>query len=147
MNSAIERLLTLRVSDVMHKRVISVSAVDTMAQAAQTLLKHSISGAPVLDASAKCAGMISAIDFVKKHSGHRKPGVAQDAADRNDELVRHHMTSAVHSVEGSEPLIAAARLMCSHHIHRLPVFDKDGHPIGMVTALDIVAALVNAIEE
>ena len=125
MNSAIERLLSLRVADVMNKRVVSVSSTDTMAQAAETLLRNSISGAPILDERLRCTGMLTATDFVKKQ------------AARNGELVCHHMTPTVHSIEASEPLLSAARLMCTHHIHRLPVLDENCRPTGIVTALDV----------
>lgn len=47
MNSAIERLLCLRVSDVMTRDVISVTAGRTMPVAAATLVDSRISGAPV----------------------------------------------------------------------------------------------------
>jgi len=133
MNSAIERLLTLRVSDVMTKKVISISSQDSMADAARKLRDHSISGLPVVDSQERCTGILSALDFVKQ---------AKDS-DR----VSQHMTSSVQSIGASQPLLKAARVMCTNHIHRLPVLDDQQRPIGMVTALDVVAALIHAIEE
>jgi CBS domain-containing membrane protein len=160
MNSAIERLLTLRVADVMSKDVISVSEHDTMDSAARRLLEHSISGAPVVDSKQFCVGVLSAIDFVKQHGctcadadGVKRSLVQQGAerpwqidACRNDR-VADHMTSAVQAIAATKPLLDAARTMGAQHIHRLPVLDDRGHPIGMLTALDVVAALVAAIEE
>jgi CBS domain-containing protein len=37
--------------------------------------------------------------------------------------------------------------MCGAHIHRRVVIDGDGRPVGVLTALDLVAATVQSIEE
>ena len=37
--------------------------------------------------------------------------------------------------------------MCAAHVHRLPVVDDSEAPIGTLTSRDVVAALVNAMEE
>jgi predicted transcriptional regulator len=57
------------------------------------------------------------------------------------------MSALVQTVGPDRPLTEAARLMCHNHIHRLLVLDAQGRPTGVVTALDIVAALINAVEE
>jgi len=49
MNSAIERLLSLRVADAMSKDVVRLSPRESMADAAETLVDHHITGAPVVD--------------------------------------------------------------------------------------------------
>lgn len=160
MNSAIERLLTLRVADVMSKEVVSVSQHDTMDYAARRLLEHSISGAPVVDPQQLCVGVLSAIDFVKQHNctctdaDGIKRSLVQEGAERpwridacRNDRVTDHMSPVVQSIAADKPLLAAARTMCAQHIHRLPVLDHRGRPIGMLTALDVVAALVAAIEE
>ena len=36
--------------------------------------------------------------------------------------------------------------MCAEHIHHLPVLE-DERPIGIVSTTDIVAALINAVDE
>jgi CBS-domain-containing membrane protein len=37
--------------------------------------------------------------------------------------------------------------MCDEHIHRLPVLDGSGRITGVITSLDIVAAMANAADE
>lgn len=158
MNSAIERLLTLRVGEVMSRNVVSVEASKNMAQAATILTQHFISGAPVIGAQGQCVGILSATDFVRcvaetngsqsdvknrngaTSKGHACPAPSTDA-------VASHMSALVQTVDGSQPLMQAARSMCQYHIHRLVVLDAQGHPAGVLTALDIVAALINAVEE
>jgi CBS-domain-containing membrane protein len=142
MNKAIERLLTLRISDVMSKNVVSLSSRTTMAAAARKLLDYAISGAPVVDERRHCTGVLSAIDFVKQQGG-----VSMADRERHEDLVCHHMTSAVKTIAADQTLLSAARMMCAEHIHRLPVVDEQGRLGGMITSLDIVATLINVIDE
>ena len=161
MNSAIERLLSLRVSDVMSRNVVSIQAAAAMRQAAGTLTQYFISGAPVVDQQGQCVGMLSAIDFVRCVAESTKDAPSESRADKCNEVrgnrdvcpvpaadsVATHMSALVQTVEASQPLTQAARLMCENHIHRLVVLDRQGHPAGMLTSLDIVAAMINAVEE
>lgn len=152
MNSAIERLISLRVRDAMNRPVVQVPQQDSLLQAARTFCEKSISGAPVIDAQQRCVGILSANDFVKCFAGRH--GIAAEAGSRNagDSSAGHHpvsqhMTPEVRSIAADETLLAAARLMCQEHIHRLPVLDAQSRVVGMLTSLDIVAALVQAVEE
>lgn len=158
MNSAIERLLTLRVCDVMSRNVVCVEASKNMAQAATVLTQHFISGAPVVGAEGQCVGILSATDFVRcvaESNGTQCEAEKKNGATGNrhacpapsTDAVASHMSALVQTVDASQPLMQAARLMCQNHIHRLVVLDGQGHPSGVLTALDIVAALINAVEE
>lgn len=164
MNSAIERLLTLRVADVMQRQVMEVPATADMAGASEILLRHEISGAPIVDDTGRCVGILSAVDFMKKSCRcgrtHQLHTVARDApsiesakngqrtpcATKQDE-VTEYMSKHVRSTTTEQTLIDAARQMCDSHVHRLPVLDRTGRAEGFITSLDIVAALVSAIEE
>lgn len=158
MNSAIERLLTLRVCDVMSRNVVSVEASKNMAQAATILTQHFISGAPVIGAQGQCVGILSATDFVRcvaetngtqcdTESKNGTTGNRHTCPAPSTDAVASHMSALVQTVDANHPLIQAARSMCQYHIHRLVVLDGQGHPAGVLTALDIVAALINAVEE
>src|SRR5690606_34603769 len=137
----------------------------TLAEAAATISKHRLSGAPVVDELGHCVGMLTATDFLLQESKQveRCDGSTLCGDDRvlgteiadetlhidtvEHELVRHHMAAAVQSVAPEATLIDAARTMCAAHIHRLPVLDEKGHVQGLISSMDIVAALVQAIEE
>ena len=159
MNSTIERLLTLRVGDVMSRNVVSIAATKNMSEAAEMLTRHFISGAPVTGQQGQCLGMLSATDFVRCVA-NAKDSASNAASETNGsqnhrhscpapatDLVASHVSALVQTVRAEQPLTTAARLMCQNHIHRLVALDDRGRPIGMLTALDIVAALINAIEE
>ena len=162
MNSTIERLLTLRVCDVMSTNVVSISASKSMTEAAGLLMQHFISGAPVTGPQGQCVGILSATDFVRciadarenapipKGAGQGQNGAAgrrHSCPAPATDLVASHMSALVLTVRADQPLTEAARLMCQNHIHRLAALDDQGHPAGVLTSLDIVAALINAIEE
>jgi CBS domain-containing protein len=158
-----QRLRTLRVADVVERHIVTVSANETMAAAAATLLGSGISGAPVVDETGRCVGILSAGDFVRREAtrgdesscvGTRRAEPAADAAqptlpldELGAQLVSAHMTQAVQPISAEATLAQAARVMCAAHVHRLPVLDAGGVPVGMLTALDIVAALANAMDE
>ncbi|MBX9792514.1 MAG: CBS domain-containing protein [Pirellulales bacterium] len=165
MNSAIERLLSLRARDVMTRSVVELSANQTMSQAAFTLRQHEVTGAPVVDEQGRCVGIISATDFVRREAtvedegnGHggadlsehmlsRQPGVPSYIGAMTCDLVRHYMSPAVQSIDEDATLPEIGRVMCEAHIHRVVVLDRRGVPVGIVSSLDVVSALVNAIEE
>ncbi len=137
---AIQRLISLQVADVMAKGVIQVKADQTMAEIAHILTEREISGVVVTDQSGHCVGLVSGRDFVKRES-------VKPESDDGADTAQNHMSTHVQSVSPSTALIAAARIMTNQHFHRLPVVDSGGQPIGVLTASDIVAALVNTINE
>ena len=164
MNSAIERLLTLRVKDLMHGDVVTVPHFATMAEAGQILAKHQISGAPVVDEVDRVIGVISSTDFALRESKLAESEnqivgqleyvlVKGDNHDSNrieqiaENQVQQHMSTGIQTIDPEASIIQAARYMCGEHIHRLLVIDENQHAKGVVTSLDIVSALVKSVEE
>jgi CBS domain-containing protein len=159
MNSAIERLLTLRVRDVMNKQVLAIGAHESLSTAAEKLIRHEITGLPVVNDSGQCEGVLSGTDFVRRvsreqadHTASATPAGQKGAAmlsihTDNPGEVRDIMTPRVHSISPDASLMDAAREMCRHHIHRLVATDQHRRPLGIVSSLDIVAAMVQAIEQ
>lgn len=173
MNSAIERLLSLRVQDVMSDSPVQLNVTGSMSEAAKTLQRHSISGAPVADDRGQCVGMLTAVDFIThmltapspvsssastaEVSGttvEEETVLVQDAPGEpyhvemlGSDIVQNFMTPNVKSIAATMPIMEAARAMCGSHIHRLVVLDEQGRSIGMVSSIDLVAAMVKAVEE
>ncbi len=139
-----ERLRNLLVGDVMAKNVVTVREDQLLAEVAESLCKKGIPGAPVVDANGICVGMITSVDFMRRQGS--------DSADAPwsppvNEAVGHLMTRGARTVAPGTSLLDAARMMCDGHIHRLPVTDPTGQLVGILTSLDVVAALVNAEDE
>ena len=164
MNSSIERLLALRVKDVMSVDVLCLRDDMTMEQAGSLLHSRGVSGAPVLDEDGLCVGVLSVADFaVRETSGVGGDGRLMAEYERllstesdslvprltgsPDEQVCDHMTLHVRSVDAELTLIDAAREMCAEHVHRLVILNSEEQPIGLISTLDIVAAVVASVEE
>jgi CBS-domain-containing membrane protein len=160
-NNTFERLKSLYARDVMKPRVITVSSNQTMAQAAQKMLENEITGAPVIDEHGHCVGMLTATDFVRReHREDGKPPASEEHVlvreevgaefhidEVDTDLVQKHMSAGVQTVALDGTLLEVAHKMCQGRIHRLPVLDEHGHPVGIVCALDLIGALVDNCDE
>lgn len=164
MNAAAEQLQGIRVTHAMSRTVVTVSATSTMAAAARLLVQHNISGAPVVNELGQCVGVLSATNFVLRDQGQEScdsPSLLADefalTSDGDarpfhiehiaEDRVNQHMCCTLQSIESQRSLIDAARYMQGGHIHRLIVVDQHARPVGVVSSLDIVAALVKLADE
>ena len=163
MIDAIERLRSLSVGDVMNHAVVEISANQTMSEAAASFIEKGVAAAPVVDEQGRCVGILSSADFLKRDSsdpsasggrlsmqehqlvevGDQRRHVMEIAQD----MVSGYMTESVQSIDVDTSLLKAATIMNQQHIHRLPVIGKDSRVIGLVSTMDVVAALLNAIDE
>lgn len=161
MGRAINRLQTLRVADVMNRDVVTVGAHQRMSEVANIFRQHGISCAPVVDEMDRCVGIVSATDFLKRdaegepslplggeehqvvHEGQSGWHIEDGAPDRACAF----MTSAVQTVAPDAPLLRAAMIMSTDHIHRLPVLGSAGRVEGMISTMDIAAVVVNVVHE
>lgn len=151
--SPLGRLEALRVVDVMARHVTTIPWSATMDEAAATLRARGISGAPVVDDRGRCVGVLSATDFLRYDLREGESEVTLQ--DLGDECVwehpwnsvQRHMSAPAQFVAPGVALTAAAETMCSRNIHRLIVLDESRAPVGVVSTLDVVSALVQAEEE
>jgi len=116
------------------------------------LMRYEISAAPVVDTAGICVGFISATDFLKRDNANEaatlaSPGGLTPHVWKPDDVAETYMSTGVQSIAESASLSHAARIMCLQHVHRLPVIDAAGKPVGIISSMDIVAALSNAAEE
>ena len=154
MSQVIDRLVALRVSDVMASHVQTVGRNQTMSEIAAIFAQHDLSSAPVVDELGHCVGVITASDFVKRENRMQQTS-GIDAIDSDGfrcvpvgaDYVSHHMSEAVQSIDPGASLLIAARMMCAEHIHRLLVIDDSQQPVGVVSTMDIIAAMVNVVDE
>lgn len=156
MHHMFDRILSLRVSDVMTAGAVTVNESASMIDVARLFAEKRLHCAPVVDDNDRCIGIITASDFVKRcelladSNGephevvNREDGIQLEP--RSFDYVSECMSQGVQSVNPSTPLIKAARVMNDAHLHVLPVVE-DNRAVGVVSNLDVVAALVNAFEE
>ncbi len=148
----IERLVSLRVADLMSTPVVSLRIELSLEQAAAEFNEKGISCAPVVDAEGKCVGILSASDFVRVFGAgcsreHLVEGRGGWRIEPCSESIAAVMTSAVQTIGREESLATAARMLCAQHVHHLVVIDAQGRPQGMLSTLDLSSALLNVVEE
>ena len=118
----------MKVSDIMTKDVVKISAEESVEVAARTLTHYNIGALPVCDAHGKLCGMVTDRDLVIRCVAANKPA--------SDTTVRQVMTNQLVSVEPGADVTEAAQLMGSRQIRRLPVVEQ-GRLCGMISLGDI----------
>ncbi len=158
MNLTSKPLLTLTAGDLMTERVTMLPRAMSLRTAAHLLSESHVSGAPVVNETGECVGVLSATDFM--HSvgyGERcvpkenfNPGCFHSAWQVNDEEtlpadeVANTMTPDPVTASTTTPIAELAREMIDAHIHRIIVVDPRHRPIGVVSSTDILAAVARA---
>ncbi len=141
MNSAIERLLSLRVCDVMNPQVVALSEELSISEATRTLDQEDVRGAPVVNRDGLCVGVLSMADVALFGRSDCNGGLAAKTT------VAEVMSPVVQTISPQAPIMNAARALCREHIHRLVIVDAEKKPVGVLSSLDLVAAMVAAVEE
>lgn len=150
MSQVAERLQSLLVQDVMSRDVVWVTARQHMADVAAILSRHELSSAPVLDEHGVCVGIISASDFLR-----RDAAVARDAVGPHhprpawtpEDVAGTYLSNAVQTVSPTTTLLQAAQILAAQHVHRLPVVDHAGKPVGMLSTMDVIATLLKSLAD
>jgi CBS domain-containing protein len=107
-----------------------------VSEVADVLDRAGISGVPVVDWSGYLVGVVSQSDLLRVRA------TDELWADWSRLSARHIMSRPVLTVTVETPLDEAARLMESHHVHRLVVVEADGEsPCGVLSATDLVHAM------
>jgi CBS domain-containing protein len=118
--------------DLMSGPVVTIPEHLTLRAAARLMAREQIGGVPVVDAEGRCAGILSASDFLTLWA--RGEGVG-------DEAVSRHMTADPVMASPATPITRLARMMIDAHIHRVVVVDEGRRPLGMVSSTDVLAAV------
>jgi CBS domain-containing protein len=143
-----------RVRDVMITTVVTVDRITPYKEIARLLAEHRISGLPVLKMGRQVVGIVSEADLLaaqantarRLHSGARRawwPRRQQHPALTAGEL----MTSPAITIGPDATVPAAARLMSTHHLRRLPVVYADGKLAGIVSRRDLLSVFLRPDEE
>jgi predicted transcriptional regulator len=161
MVTAPKSLMALTAADLMSEALVLIPHEMSLQAAARLLSHQQISGAPVVDNQGVCVGVLSAMDFVhwaeKSNSAARPRSclcesfanswqiMAPDALPAD--AVANYMTPGPVTVATNVRVAELARMMLDAHIHRVIVVDTHGHPRGVVSSTDILAALAYADPE
>ena len=150
-----------RVKNVMTTSVVTVDKMTPYKEIAARMAKHKIGAVPVLILGRHVAGVVSEADLLSvldkrvrdaqlEPGGrlHRHVGDKRHLALTAGEL----MTSPAITIHPDATLSAAARLMNSRHLKRLPVVDAStsifgGNLIGIVSRCDLLSVFLRPDED
>jgi CBS domain-containing protein len=157
----------IRAAQIMTSEMITTSSNAPIAEAAALLVDHGISGMPVRDEFGRIVGLISLRDIVR-FERERTLTVEEDA-DRTEDWgaegsvgrwqmskvpwgyhlepaevaqVRDFMTPIVISLPKEATVQDVARAMLDRKVHRVLVHNGEGEVVGIISALDVVRAMV-----
>jgi CBS domain-containing protein len=145
----------MKVSEVMTRRVISVSAKATILDAIRLMLEHRISGLPVIDDSGVLVGIVSEGDFLRRAEtgtaakrsrwldafmGPSEP--AQAYVRSHGVKVEEVMTRTPVTVAPDDTLDKVVEKMERHKVKRLPVV-QSGRVVGIISRANLMRGLVS----
>jgi CBS domain-containing protein len=145
-----------RVSDVMTSSVVTVDRITPYQEIDRLLAEHRISGMPVLKMGREVVGVVSEADLLAaEDEKSRQDRMASSAGRRRLFRKQRHvsltagtlMTAPAITVDPSATIPAAARLMNTHHIRRLPVVDEEGKLVGIVSRRDLLSVFLRPDED
>lgn len=146
----------MKISEIMTRRVVSARPETTIAEAARLMLRHRISGLPVVE-DETLVGIVSEGDLLRRsETGTVRqrprwlellvgPGrLAGDYINSHARKVGEVMTQDVVAVRPYDEVAEAVRQMELHHVKRLPVVEDD-RLIGIVSRANLVRALLHRL--
>jgi CBS domain-containing membrane protein len=140
---------SVKASDVMTRDVASVAPDTSLKEVAEIMAQRKISGVPVVAADGTVVGMISEKDFLTSMGS----GVATSfmdvvaqclhgrgclAAPVRAKVAKDIMSAPVVTAAEETPVMEVADLFTRHGINRVPVLNREGRLIGLVSRADVV---------
>ena len=147
----------MKASEFMTKDVLTCSPEQTVAEAAELMLKNDFSVVPVVDGSGKLEGLITESDFISKNVDIPHAMVSlkhlfgqkynstdvEDIYKKSKSLpLKDIMTKDVKTVSPEATLNEVVNLMSSKNIKRLPVVDGE-KLVGIITRKNILKAFAS----
>jgi CBS domain-containing protein len=132
------------VSDVMTTDVVVVEPGTPFKELATLLRERRLSALPVIDTDRNLVGIVSEADLILKQEygdPNDRPRGRRHRRDRvkaGGETAAGVMTTSVVTIEPEATFARAARLMHRHGVKRLPVVDRDGKLVGIVSRTDLL---------
>ena len=142
---------SVKAHDIMTRQVLSVKKDASLKEIAELMAEKSVSGVPVIEEDGKVAGIISEKDFLL-HMGardktHFMAFVAEylqgkGCADFPVGLLEAEdiMTSPAIIVREEATVFEISNIFFQKNINRVPVTDREGKLLGIVSRADIVRA-------
>jgi len=137
----------IKVSNYMSTQIISIPPTMGIREAFFKMKENAIRHLPIVDDHNTLVGIISDREL-------RRPNWVDEAQDiahvyylDNAMLVSDVMITKVHVVHTYDTLNKAVSLLLDNHIGAAPVLDKTENLVGMLSAIDLLRALKDSIDQ
>jgi CBS domain-containing protein len=142
------------VSEVMTRKVITLTDTMPVAKAWETMLKHLLKALPVLNKNGEVAGILTDEDLLDRAGLEQHLSIAErlddhmlqaefTALQKSPLKVADVMTSPAITVREDESLGIATARMVEHGIKRLPVLNESGKLVGVLSRVDVLRQVVS----
>ena len=141
-----------RVSDVMTTSVVTVDRITPYQEIDRLLTEKRISGVPVLKMGREVAGVVTEADLLAAEDETNRRARMDSSVGRRRLLHKQQpyvsltagtlMTAPAITIGPDATIPAAARLMNTHRIRRLPVVDEHGKLVGVVSRRDLLSVFL-----
>ena len=141
-----------RVSDVMTTSVVTVDRITPYQDIDRLLTENRISGVPVLKMGREVVGVVTEADLLAVEDETNRRARMDSSVGRRRLLHKQQpyvsltagilMTAPAITIGPDATIPAAARLMNTHHIRRLPVVDEHGKLAGIVSRRDLLSVFL-----
>ena len=145
------------VQDVMTREVVAVSGATPFKELVRLLNAHRVTAVPVLDDTGRVVvGVVSETDLALKEVAPLREAHTPvfETAQRRGERAKaasltaaELMTAPAVTAGPEEPIAAAARRMHDRNVKRLPVVDRGGALVGIVTRADLLKVFLRPDED
>ena len=132
-----EERIPLRVRDYMTKELITFSPEQSVEEVIEMLIRHKISGGPVVNDKFELVGIISEGDCIRHVSESRYHNLPSE--NRN---VEQHMAKDVETIDGDMNIFDAANKFLNDRRRRFPIVDN-GVLVGQISQKDILKATLS----
>jgi len=124
----------IKVSDYMSRKLITFSPDQSVLEVMNNLIKHKISGGPVVNENNELLGIISEGDCMKQISESRYYNMPMD-----NMKVSNHMVTNVDTIDGNMNVFDAANKFLESKHRRFPIIEN-GKLVGQISQKDVLKA-------
>jgi len=147
----------MRIEEIMTKKVITLNEWDKVAEIAQTLLKHHLTGAPVVDKEGKVVGIVTEGDLMRRNALMHLPEyiaiqgstvyleapseIENDLQKAVGAQAEEIMTRDVITASPDSEVEIVAQQMIEKNLNPVPVLENN-KIVGIVSKSDIVRLIL-----
>lgn len=144
----------MAVSNIMTRKLITVTADTTIEDISKLIIANRISGVPVVDSDNRVVGMVTQSDIIFRQI-HNEPtfvattedlvllkeGMKAEKRFGAGNTAKDIMTSPVITAHENDSIREVVELITKEKIKRVVIVDEEGRLVGIVSKMDIVRAL------